>query len=472
MPDFINTFTYTGTLQQAVIPAGTTSMDVYLWGGAGGGGGSDTYSGAPGAAGHFVSDTGIDLTAHRGSTLTVAVGGGGAGGSSGGGTPGGSNGRSITGYSGGVGGQSGPSGWSGSGGGAGGASVIKIDTNPIIVAGGGGGGGGGGNHSAATAGLNSNTPGSGGSLGENGGPHSTGDGGGGGAGGGGVNGGKGGDGGQGDNGGGGGASGSDLILSGSTSDDGSGQMPGGTGTQITINNQTINLYQSGVAIGGNIASSGGNGLVIVVFHTSPLTKVKVGGVWKNISDIKFKKSGIWKSIQAAYVKVAGAWNVIFSSVITFTPTAAGFGDASGAGFSGTPGSGGEGGGGRVICTWLQNRGMFSAEDLAVDTAFSAKYLSRTTKIGYWVWACPLVEYMTKIEQKNSKSGSLMIKIIRILAQARANEIAHKMGQRARGDLLGKCTRLIGESFCFAVGLLARPFVEKKFSSWLKIYDAK
>ena len=35
------TFNFTGTLQQATIPPGTTSIDVHLWGGAGGGGGSD-----------------------------------------------------------------------------------------------------------------------------------------------------------------------------------------------------------------------------------------------------------------------------------------------------------------------------------------------------------------------------------------------------------------------------------------------
>ena len=33
----VNTFIYTGTAQEVTIPAGTTSIDVYLWGGAGGG---------------------------------------------------------------------------------------------------------------------------------------------------------------------------------------------------------------------------------------------------------------------------------------------------------------------------------------------------------------------------------------------------------------------------------------------------
>ena len=49
MPALSNTFLYSGTLQQVVIPAGTTSIDVYLWGGGGGGGSSD--AGGPGGVG-------------------------------------------------------------------------------------------------------------------------------------------------------------------------------------------------------------------------------------------------------------------------------------------------------------------------------------------------------------------------------------------------------------------------------------
>ena len=86
----VKTFNYTGTLQQATIPAGTTSMDVHLWGGAGGGGGSDAGGpGGTGAAGHYVTSSTISISsAQIGTTLEVAVGGGGAGGSSGGGAPG------------------------------------------------------------------------------------------------------------------------------------------------------------------------------------------------------------------------------------------------------------------------------------------------------------------------------------------------------------------------------------------------
>ena len=114
--------------------------------------------------------------------------------------------------------------------------------------------------------------------------------------------------------------------------------------------------------------------------------------------------------------------------------------------------------------------MFSKDDLKIDTEFSVRYLGRTLKIGYWFWACPLVEYMNKAEANNSRFGKLVIKVIRALAQARANELAYKMGKRSKGDILGKFTRWIGESFCFVVGLVVRPFVEHRFGKWLEIYD--
>ena len=61
-------------------------------------------------------------------------------------------------------------------------------------------------------------------------------------------------------------------------------------------------------------------------------------------------------------------------------------------------------------------------------------------------------------------------VIKVLAQARANELAYQMGKRSKGDILGKFTRWIGESFCFVVGVAVRPFTEQKFGKWLEIYD--
>ena len=130
----------------------------------------------------------------------------------------------------------------------------------------------------------------------------------------------------------------------------------------------------------------------------------------------------------------------------------------------------EGTNGRVICTWLRNNGLFAAEDLAIDTQFSVQYLSDNTKIGYWLWAVPLVQYMEKNYKTNT--NSLFIKAIRIIAQARANEIAHRAGARSRGDILGKMVRIVGESACFVLGSIARPFIGEKFNRWLYIYSPK
>ena len=126
--------------------------------------------------------------------------------------------------------------------------------------------------------------------------------------------------------------------------------------------------------------------------------------------------------------------------------------------------------GRVICTWLRNNGLFSAEDLAIDTEFSVQYLSDNTKIGYWLWAVPLVQYMEKNYRNNT--NSLFVKAIRIIAQARANEIAYQTGARTNSDLLGKLVRIVGESACFVLGSIARPFTAEKFKHWLSIYSAK
>jgi hypothetical protein len=333
MPTVTKTFLYTGTVQEVVIPAGTTSMDVSLWGGAGGGGGSDQGGpGGTGSAGHYVTASAIDLTSYVGQTLKVAVGGGGAGGQNhAGNAAGGTNGKSLTGYSGGTGGNSGPSNASGAGGGGGGATVILIDSTEIAIAGGGGGGAGAGIASNGAVGINSNsaTAATPGTLGENGALH-TGDGGGGGAGGGGADGGRGGNGGSGDNGGTGGYSGSNLAAGG-TENNGSGQTPGGTGDAA---------YQTGIARGGNPASSGANGLAVITFNIGVQAKYKVGGVWKDTTNIYYKVAGAWKQITAAYVKVAGTWKALFNSGISFISTAAGFGDATGNTSSGTPGSGG------------------------------------------------------------------------------------------------------------------------------------
>ena len=338
MVAIVNTFLYSGTLQQVEIPAGTQSIDVHLWGGAGGGGGADAGGpGGTGAAGHHVSATAISMTSNIGKTLTVAVGGGGAGGSGGSTAPGGTSGKSISGYGGGTGGSSGAGGSSGSGGGGGGATTVQVDGNEIATAGGGGAGAGAGVASNGASGINTNsaTSNSPGTQGENGAGHG-GDGGGGGAGGGGTDGGTGGSGASGDNGGSGGTSGSNTAAGG-TESNGSGVTPGGTGNSY---------YQSGVAVGGNPGSPGADGLAVVIFNISVEGKFKVGGAWKSLNDAFFKVSGVWKRVTAGYVKIGGSWKALFNSGINFLSTSAGFGSAEGGGS--TSGSSGSGGGGCFI----------------------------------------------------------------------------------------------------------------------------
>ena len=342
MPTVIKKFVYSGTLQQVSVPAGTTSVDMYLWGGAGGAGGADAGGpGGNGAAGHHVSKTGYSLTSNVGDTLEVAVGGGGAGGASGNNANGGNNGKGKTQFSGGNGGDSGDSGNSGAGGGAGGATTLFVDGSAVATAGGGGGGGGAGRSSNGTAGINSNsaTSNSPATLGEEGKTH-TGDGGGGGAGGGGAAGGKSGNGGSGDNGGTGGFSGSNLVPSSGSASDGSGTTPG----VVTLELGGVQYFDSGTSVGGTATGgNGADGLAVLVFNVSVQASTKISGTWTSISNIFTKVSGTWKEVVAGYVKISGAWKPLFNSGITFTSTSSGFGDASGSSSSGSGGSGGGGG---------------------------------------------------------------------------------------------------------------------------------
>ena len=342
MPTLIKKFQYSGTLNSVTIPAGTTSIDMYLWGGGGAGGGADAGgSGGSGTAGHYVSKTSYSLASNVGDTLEVAVGGGAGGGGAGGSANGGANGKGKTGFSGGNGGASGPRGSSGAGGGGGGATTLFVDGSAVATAGGGGGGGGAGVSSNGTSGISTNsaTSRSPGTLGENGAGHS-GDGGGGGAGGGGADGGTGGNGGSNDTGGTGGRAGSDLVPSSGTSSAGSGITPG----VVSLSIGGVQYYDSGVAVGtAGSSGSAGNGLAVIVFNVGVQASTKISGTWTDISNIYTKISGVWTEITAGYVNVSGTWKALFNSGITFISTAAGFGDSSGGSSSGSGGSGPSGG---------------------------------------------------------------------------------------------------------------------------------
>jgi len=369
----VKTFEYTGKLAIADLPFGVTTMDVYLWGGAGGKGGGDfAGEGADGAAGHYVQATGIDVRAYAGvKKIAVAVGGAGGDGTEGSGAFGGANGKGLTGYSGGEGGKSGTTGTSGSGGGGGGATTVTMfasgesaDTIKIAIAGGGGGSGGSGRQSRGGVGANTNsaTSNSPGFLGEAGANHN-GDGGGGGAGGGGAAGGKGGSGATGDAGGHPGFSGSNVIPSvasgtgnaaAASESNGSGTIPGQTNLSLTGAEygdfNGVQLYTNSRAYGASKGKSGKDGKAVVVFNIPSDAKTKVSGQWKNISEMYQNRKSVsptggelsngWYRIIGGYYKVGGVWKTIFSSDINFKLYSEGFGNPSGGPTSGSVGTGG------------------------------------------------------------------------------------------------------------------------------------
>ena len=450
MPLITKTFTYTGTKQQATIPAGAVSVEYHIWGGGGGGGGGDRAgSGRPGSAGHYVTGT-IDLTGTSGQILSLGVGGGAAGQN---------NGRGLTGYSGGVGGQSGPRGHSGNGGGGGGATVLQLAGTDMAIAGGGGGGGGDGLNSAGTVGINSNDPTVAvpGTLGENGANHS-GDGAGAGAGGGGADGGRSGNGPGGDDGATGGYAGSNLVSAGGTANDGSGTTPGGTASAY---------YDSGIAAGGSGgAQAGGNGRAVLIFNISVEAKVKIANSWKSITDIKFKHDGTWKNITAGYTKINGVWKALFTSVIAFTSTAAGFGDATGNASSGTPGSndGGGGGGCSIICTKLHELGYLSDEIYQADEMFGhwLRHTDPNAYYGYLKWARVVVDWMSNEgpqcmfwiqdrAERNAQQKAMAVRWARRIATPWAEHMAYKMGVLKEDNRAGRWIMTIGITVSRIVG---------------------
>ena len=136
---------------------------------------------------------------------------------------------------------------------------------------------------------------------------------------------------------------------------------------------------------------------------------------------------------------------------------------------GASGGGGKGGG-RVICTYFYSKNQFSLIDLQLDTEFSRNNLSDEVKIGYWFWAIPLVDWMKKHENSNNWWVKLVRNSTKLFAQERAKEIAYTMGKKNKGSLIGKFVRLFGETGCYILGTLIKPFVFDKYKIFLTEYQ--
>lgn len=101
------------------------------------------------------------------------------------------------------------------------------------------------------------------------------------------------------------------------------------------------------------------------------------------------------------------------------------------------------GGSRVICTHLVKTGRMDRTLWRADMEFTEK-LSEATIRGYHFWAIPYVKLMRR--------SSFAEQLILPFAKARAIEVGYLMGVRAKGSLLGKFVRLIGESACWIIGV--------------------
>jgi hypothetical protein len=99
--------------------------------------------------------------------------------------------------------------------------------------------------------------------------------------------------------------------------------------------------------------------------------------------------------------------------------------------------------GRVICTHFYRKSRFDAELWRADMEFTYRYLSQKTIRGYQYWAIPYVRLMRRSKVAES--------LIFPLALWRAEELAYRMGRRAKGNWKGKLVRLIGEPTCYLIG---------------------
>ena len=134
------------------------------------------------------------------------------------------------------------------------------------------------------------------------------------------------------------------------------------------------------------------------------------------------------------------------------------------------GAGDSDGNSRVICTYFYSKNQFNLIDLQLDTEFSRNNLSDEVKIGYWFWAIPLVDWMKKHENSNNWWVKLVKNSTKLFAQERAKEIAYTMGKKNKGSLIGKFVRLFGETGCYILGLIIKPFVFNKYKGFLNEYQ--
>ena len=123
---------------------------------------------------------------------------------------------------------------------------------------------------------------------------------------------------------------------------------------------------------------------------------------------------------------------------------------------GSNGSGGSGGTGgtttttphKIICAELFRQGLMDKTIYEADEAFGEMLYHKYPIIlaGYHAWAKPVVNYM-----KKSKNFTHLVQII---VKPWSYEMAHIMGTREKGDLIGKVLMYVGFVVCLLVGMIA------------------
>jgi hypothetical protein len=140
-------------------------------------------------------------------------------------------------------------------------------------------------------------------------------------------------------------------------------------------------------------------------------------------------------------------------------------ETSGAGRGGGAANRGGGGGGssgssRVICTHFFRKGELDRDLWQADLRWTYEHCSPATIRGYQFWAIPVVRMM----RAGGVRGRALEAAFRWVARHRAEEIAHKVGIRARGSIRGKLARLAFEPASWLIG----QFVGEQ--DWQRLYE--
>ena len=100
---------------------------------------------------------------------------------------------------------------------------------------------------------------------------------------------------------------------------------------------------------------------------------------------------------------------------------------------------------RVICTELYRTGEISKADYLGDLAFTRQRLTNRHVKGYHFFALGAARLMRRSKRWRA--------FFRMIAQARADDIAYLQGRRYSRSLKGRAIRLIAEPTCFLLSYI-------------------